>query len=313
MGRGCHEAAFAGARVLITGATGFIGTHLANRLVGGQAEVHCVGRRSPGERPEWRWTNYHVADLTDRDRCRALVQSVRPDYVFHLASHVSGRQDIATVTEALAANLVASVNLLSALQGMDGLRAVVTAGSCEEPRLFDLEDPATAPSSPYAAAKLGAAAYGALFRRTFGMPVCHARIFMGYGPGQWDAAKLVPYVITALMRGDVPRLSSGVRKVDFIYIEDIVDGLLALGTHPAVPTMDIGTGRLTSVAEVARHLQALVDPSVELGLGMLPDRLGETEVMADVTRAVELSGWRPRVEVEDGLARTVEWYRTRQS
>jgi UDP-glucose 4-epimerase len=107
----------------------------------------------------------------------------------------------------------------------------------------------------------------------------------------------------------VPRLSSGGRVADFVFVDDIVDGLLHLAANPSITTLDIGTGKLTSVADVARGLRDIINPSGKLGFGSLPDRINETDRVADVKRTAALTGWRPRYELAEGLHRTVDWYR----
>jgi nucleoside-diphosphate-sugar epimerase len=303
-------ASYQGARVLVTGASGFIASGLAAALGAHGAEVHGAARGRPAR--ELRGiAAFHEADLADLDRCRTLVARIRPDIVFLLASHVSGRQDLATVTKTLSGNLVATVNLLTSLAELSTARAIVIAGSSEEPRRFEHGVAETSPYSPYAAAKLGASAYAAFFRSTLGLPVAHARIFMGYGPGQLDLVKLVPYVTVSLLRGNAPKLSSGARLADWTFIDDIVDGLMLLGLRPAIATLDIGTGVLTSVGEVAMRLRDIIDPAAGLAFGAVADRLNEPGRLADVERTFAVSGWRPRHALAEGLARTVAWYRER--
>jgi len=293
---------------LVTGATGFIGANLCAALGRQGAVVHGLARHAPTH-PIPGLTSFHVVDLSDVDACRALVGAIRPETVFHLASHVTGRQDMETISATLAANLVSTVNLLAALHHVGCARSVVIAGSSEEPRRFVHGDVTTAPCSPYAAAKLGASAYAAMFRSTFHLPVSHARIFMGYGPCQLDLRKLVPYVTVTLLRGGVPSLSSGARRADFTFIDDIVAGLVTLAARPDIETLDIGTGNLTSVRDIAVALRDLIDPHAELAFGAEADRVNETELVADARRSEVIAGWRPRVAVADGLRRTVDWYR----
>ena len=300
------------ARVLVTGASGFIGSNLAARLEQLGAIVEPVSRVirtqvKAGARI------FHVADLTNFEQCRALIRAAKPDIVFHLASHVTGRQDLGTVIAALNGNLVAAVNLMTALAEHAKPTSVVIAGSSEEPRTFSFADAESAPYSPYAAAKLGASAYGAFFRRTMGLPVSHARIFMGYGPGQLDLVKLVPYITVSLLRGQAPRLASGTRLADFTFIDDIVNGLLTLGGRPDIASLEIGTGQLTSVADVARTLGSIIDPSAKIVFGDVADRRNEPSRMADVVETARLAGWKPDVGLDTGLRRTVDWFRARLS
>jgi nucleoside-diphosphate-sugar epimerase len=256
---------------------------------------------------------HHTVNLVDAEACSALVKLTRPDKVFHLASHVSGRQDLATVRLTFDGNLCTTVNLLSALHDVGSASAIVIAGSSEEPRNFAHDDQATYPSSPYAAAKLSAAAYASFFRTTLGLPVVHARIFMVYGPGQRDLAKLVPYVAVSLLRGLKPRLSSGKRRADWVHVDDVVSGLLCAGQRPDLTTLDLGTGTLTSVAQVAQILREAISPDAPLGLGELPDRVNETALAADIRRSECLSGWKPGWTLAEGLRSTAGWYRSRLS
>lgn len=294
--------------MLVTGATGFIGGRLVEALGHAGAVVDGVARRKPevaiaGE------GKFHAVDLANMDACRTLVRNVRPDHVFHLASTVTGRQELQHVLTTFNGNLVATVNLFTAIAELAWPKSVVVAGSSEEPRAFSITEPETAPYSPYAAAKLSQSAYTAFFRRTIGLPVSHARIFMGYGPAQRDAMKLVPYVTLSLLRGEIPALSSGRRLADFTYLDDIVGGLLTLGARPDVVSMDIGTGQLTSVADIALKLRDIINLHGDIAFGAEADRVHELKLVADTGHAAAATGWRPRVSLDAGLARTVAWYR----
>ena len=303
------EATYAGARVLVTGATGFIGSHVIQALHRAGAGVIGVARRR-GELPLPGCSGFHEADLSGIEACRTLVRAACPDHVFHLSSHVSGRQDTQTVLDTFRGNLSATVNLLTALAEHGRPRSIVLAGSSEEPRSFSLAEEKSWPTSPYAAAKLASSAYGGFFRLHFGLPVTHARIFMVYGPGQRDLAKLVPHVTTRLLRGETPSLSSGRRRADWVFVEDAAAGIAALGLRPDVRSAEIGTGKLTSVGDVALRLRDLIAPDAKIGIGTTADRLNETERVADVAETERLIGWRPEVALEEGLRRTVAWYRT---
>jgi nucleoside-diphosphate-sugar epimerase len=209
------------------------------------------------------------------------------------------------------ANLASTVNLLVAVRDA-GCRRLVLAGSMEEPEPDAGSLPV--PASPYAAAKGAASAYARMFHALYGLPVVTARLFMVYGPGQRDLGKLVPHVATSLLRGERPRLSSGRRPVDWIYVDDVVDGLAALATAPGIEgeRLDLGSGELVTVREVAERLAAIVradGAAAELGVGELPDRPLETVRRADVERTRELTGWRPKVSLDEGLRRTYEGYR----
>ena len=299
--------ALAGRRVLITGARGFIGARLCARAVQLGAAVHAVSRHPPDDdSPAVHW---EAADLTSEAAARALVRRVQPDVVLHLASEVSGGRAAELVAPMLHANLVAAVNVMLACHEM-GCR-VVLAGSMEEP---DLGDPAAVPQSPYAAAKWAALAYARMFRALYQLPVVHLRIFMVYGPGQSDLRKLVPYVTTSLLRGEEPELTSGAREVDWVYVDDVVDAFVAAAVAPGAEgaSLDIGSGELVSVGTLALRLSRIVGGDVEPRFGALPARELERVRVADPTRAAAVLEWRPRMSLDDGLARTVAFYRARR-
>lgn len=297
-----------GARVLVTGASGFLGAPLCRRLAEAGARVHGVSRRSElsGEGLE----GASRGDLADAGFARELVAEARPELLFHLASEVTGSREAEAVLPTFRGNLESTVNLLLAAREA-GCRRVVLAGSMEEPEPGPGGE-LPVPASPYAAAKGAASAYARMFHALWGLPVVTARVFMVYGPGQRDLRKLVPYVTLALLRGERPRLSSGRRPVDWIYVDDVVEGLVALGTAPGIEgeRLDLGSGEAVSVREVAERLAAIAGGSGGgLGFGELPDRPMEQIREADPDRTRERTGWRPRVALEEGLRRTVAWYR----
>ncbi|MFI7449281.1 NAD-dependent epimerase/dehydratase family protein [Nonomuraea sp. NPDC049714] len=279
-------------RVLVTGATGFIGGHLVARLSSLGAQVHAVSRRPPaaagpgegrhdeqrpggqhpsGQQPDGQRHNgqrhdeqqpagqrhdvqWHVADLSDAAATAGLVARVSPEVVLHLASEVTGVREPATVAPTLAGNLTAAVNLLTAVTGTP-VRSVVLAGSVEEPR------DGLAPSSPYAAAKAAATGYARMFHALWQVPVSVLRVAMVYGPGQPDTTKLVPYVTSSLLRGQEPELTSGSRMVTWVYVEDVVDAFVLAGADGAAAgqVLDIGTAEPVSIRDTVELLATLVN------------------------------------------------------
>ncbi|HSL85027.1 MAG TPA: NAD(P)-dependent oxidoreductase [Thermoanaerobaculia bacterium] len=298
----------AGARVLVTGASGFLGAARCRRRAGAGARVHGTSRRS--ELSGGGIEGGLRGDLADAGFAREVVAEAGPEVLFHLASEVTGSREPEAVLPTVRGNLVSAVNVLLAAREA-GCRRVVVAGSMEEPEPARNGEPPV-PASPYAAAKGAATAYARMFHALWGLPVVTARVFMVYGPAQPDLRKLVPYVTLALLRGEHPRLSSGRRPVDWIYVDDAVEGLVALGTAPGIDgeRLDLGSGELVRVREVAERLAAIARrPASSLGFGELPDRPMEQVRTADVARTRERTGWRPAVSLDEGLGRTVDWYR----
>jgi nucleoside-diphosphate-sugar epimerase len=137
---------------------------------------------------------------------------------------------------------------------------------------------------------------------------------MTYGPGQ-RSDKLVPHVIGSLLRREAPKLSSGRRLVDWIYVDDVVRGLLLAGGRTGIEgeEFDLGSGRLVSVREVVEQLVRAAGSTVAAQFGALPDRPFEVERRADAASARARLGWQAQIALEDGLQRTVNWYRERHS
>lgn len=294
-----------GRRLLVTGASGFIGARLCRRAAADGAIVHAVSRRSHGEAGDVHWER---GDLTDDAVARDLLRRVRPEVVIHLASEVSGGRDLGLVLPMLRANLVAAVNVMVACAEVGSSR-VVLAGSMEEP---DPGDPDAVAQSPYAAAKWGALAYARHLHALHELPVAHLRVFMVYGPGQLDLRKLVPYVTVSLLRGEAPKLTSGARAVDWIYVDDVVDAFLRAATTPGLDgrSLDIGSGELVTARDLVVRLRQAVGGDVEPAFGAISDRPLERVRAADPAAAAGAMGWHPRTSLDEGLARTVAFYRS---
>ena len=295
----------AGRRVLVTGASGFIGGRLCERLTALDAEVYATSRRPMPESSGVQWL---PCDLVDFDATADLFRVTRPEYVMHLASHVVGHRDVEAVLPTFRSNLASSVNLLISSHET-GCERVVLTGSLEEP------PPGpdwSVPSSPYAASKHAASAYGRMFHALFDLSVVNLRVFMVYGPGQPDLKKLIPYVITSLLRGEKPKVGSGTREVDWVFVDDVVEAFLHASIEASIggQTIDIGTGKLTTVRRVVELLYEMIQPDFVPELGALGDRPMEQVRLADTASSYDKMRWRPHVDLREGLSRTIEWYRS---
>ncbi len=291
--------------ILVTGASGFIGSHLCDRLNQLGAIVHGVSRAPRSRGRVFRWWQ---AELEDEGATRRVVESVAPDIIFHLASFVSGKREIQFVLPALRGNLLSTVNLLVAATEY-GVPKVVLTGSLEEAE-GDAET--VSPVSPYAAAKSAASAYARMFHALYGTPVVTARLFMVYGPNQKDHSKLIPYTTLSLLRGQLPQLMSGTREVDWVYVDDVVDAYLTLACTQGIDgkAIDVGSGQLTFVRHIVEQLADIIEPGLRPEFGSLADRPFERVRVADVAQACHLSGWKPKTLLLEGLKQTADWYRS---
>jgi nucleoside-diphosphate-sugar epimerase len=296
---------FTGRQVLISGASGFLGSALSRRLTQVGAHVHGLSRAM--RPPQGTGVVWWQVDPTDLEALRAVFKTIKPDVLFHLSGLVTASPELRHVLPTFQTLLASTVNLLSVATEVGGCCRIVLASSLTEP---DSRSDEPCPGSPYAAAKWASSAYGRMFHQLYGAPVVMARPFMTYGPGQ-DPRKLIPHVTLSLLRQESPQLSAGRFEADWIYIDDVIDGLVASALRPGVEgkTFDLGTGRLTSVRDVVERLRDLTDPDVVPGFGELSDRPREQVRRADVDLSESVLGWRATTSLDDGLAQTVAWYR----
>ena len=245
-------------RVLVTGASGFIGSHLCKKLGVFGCDIHGISRSK--RQNDLDMITWWRSDLLGAPGVLKIVKSIEPEIVYHLSSCVTGSRNSEVILPTFQSNMVSTVNLLTALEKI-GCQRVILAGSMEEPhsghtKLLSI--------SPYAASKWTSSVYGRMFHALYGLPVVILHLFMVYGPGQMDFKKLIPYVTISLLKNEVPRLASGRRQIDWIYIDDVVDGLIRSAQAEDILgcTLDIGSGSLSTVRDVVEGLVDLINPKI---------------------------------------------------
>ncbi len=294
----------AGRSVLVTGGGGFIGGHLCARLHSLGAHVTSISRKKRVE------SIHQEVDLTDFSATRSLFESTRPDYIFHLASHVYGAPDLQHVLPTFHNNLQTTVNLLTAAVET-GCKRFVLAGSLVEPDHRGAEE---VPSCPYAAAKWASSDYARMFHALYHLPVTIARVFMVYGPGQEDVSRLVPYVIRSFKDNESPRIRNGKRQIDWIYVSDVVEGFLSLATGEGMEgkSADLGSGDLIATQDLVIRIASLMRSSLQPTMDTVTDRPLEPIRAANVEQTYNMIQWRPVVSLNDGLKRTIEFFQERK-
>lgn len=303
-------------RVLITGASGFVGANLARRLL---LDGHTIRLALRTESRLWRIREIvsHVevsfVDLGDAEAVHSLISAFRPEWVFHLAAHGAypEQRDARCI---LLTNALGAVNLLDACTQV-GCGAFVQTGSSSEYGFKDHAPAETEPIEPnslYAVSKAAATHYGNYVARTRGLKVTTLRLYSVYGPYE-EPTRLMPALIDHGLRGRFPPLVDPKTARDFIYIDDVLDACIQAATvdvsQPGA-VFNVGTGIQTSlreVVEVARRIFKISDNPI---WGSMPDRHWDTYCwVADITNARRELGWQPRTAFETGLRRMIEWYR----
>jgi nucleoside-diphosphate-sugar epimerase len=305
-------------RVLLTGASGFLGGSALRALLQAGHEVHAVGRGGPpgellratGEGQ----LSWHRADLTDPLAAEALLMEANTECLVHMAWYVEhGRYWQAPE------NLVwveATLRLLRGFAEAGGRRAVM-AGTCAEYEWsLDRYSEDTAPLAPatlYGVAKDATRRVAERFAQNAGVELAWGRIFTPYGPGE-APARLLPSVIVKLLAGEPAPAPAGTQVRDVMYVEDVAGAFVAILDSEVQGAVNVGSGDPTSIRElISLTAEAAGHPEL-VGWGELPQREGEPqELVADVRRLREEVGFEFRVGLMEGIERTVAWWRERVS
>jgi NAD dependent epimerase/dehydratase len=314
--------ALAGRAVLVTGAGGFIGSHLVDRLVREGARVRALLRYTSRNERAWldaldppvqREIEPVLGDLRDVESVAAAIRGV--EVVFHLGAQIAIPYSYVNPRDFVETNVIGTLNV--AVTARDaGVERVVHTSTSEvygTARVVPItEEHPLEPQSPYAASKLAADKLMDAFHRSFELPVTILRPFNTYGPHQ-SARAIVPTIITQALAGRPLRLGSLEPRRDLTYVSDTVAGFVAAATRPTVlgRTIQLGTGNDVSVNEIVALVgEALGRPLVvERDPARVRPEGSEVQRLVSSPRlAGELLGWRPEISLRAGLARTIEWF-----
>jgi nucleoside-diphosphate-sugar epimerase len=304
----------AGRRVLVTGAAGFLGSHLVPRLVDRGAEVCALD--FAGAR---RWSLIERAGLaaTVRADVRTLADAVHDaslgtlDTVIHLAA-IGVVGDVTDVRELVTANVDGTMAVLLAAQ-RSGAR-LIYCGSCFEygSGASWSEDALPAPTTEYGAAKAAGWLIAQAFARRTGLEVVSLRPFTMYGPME-PPGRLVPLVVRQALADRPIDLTPGDQVRDFVYVEDVADAFIAAATTDAAVggTFNVCSGTAVTVRDIVERVLRSTGSTSAARFGALSYRPTELAVLSgDTTRAEQILGWRARVTLDEGLSRTIDWFRT---
>lgn len=300
--------------ILVTGASGFVGGTLVRRLVGEGKEVHLLLRTgSNRQRLEGlRGLHIHDADLRDAERVNRVVSEVRPRTIYHCAVYggFSSQNDTTAIFDT---NLRGTINLLQACQRV-GFDLFVNTGSSSEYGMQDhpmREDDSALPLGDYGVAKCAATMYCRSEALLKGLPVVTLRLFSPYGP--WDdQRRFIPYLIRSLSTGEIPRLSTPLSVRDYVYIDDVLELYKVVTESDIMPgeVYNAGSGQQHSLGEVVANIHRIIGGPEPVWGQEPPHRQEPEKWVADMSKSVAAFGWRPSYSLEEGLQRTVEWFRS---
>jgi dTDP-glucose 4,6-dehydratase len=314
--------ALKGKRVLVTGAGGFIGSHLVEALVESGAEVRAfVHYRGNGS---WGWldqsthkTHFEVVagDLTDRDSISSAMRST--SIVFHLAALIGIPYSYHAPASYIRTNIEGTLNVLQAARDANVERVIHTSTSevYGTARYVPMnEDHPLQGQSPYSASKIGADKLAEAFHLSFGLPVVTIRPFNVFGPRQ-SARAVIPTIIAQCLAGETVKLGSLTPTRDFNYVSNTADAFLRCAESAGAigQTINVGSGSEISIAELVKKIGKMLGKEIRIKREQTRTRPADSEVerlVADGSLARKILKWKPKVTLDEGLLKSADWIRS---
>ncbi len=307
---------------VVTGAAGFIGSHLAERLLRDGQRVRVIDNLLTGRQENLDFLrsldgdlHIRIGDINELEALRKIVDGA--DYVLHQAALPSVPRSLADPLETHLHCVTGALSLFVAARDAGVKRVVYAASSSaygDQAGDFKSESMPPAPISPYAAAKLAGELYAAAFSRSYGLETVSLRYFNVFGPRQDPRstyAAVIPKFISAMLRDQRPTIyGDGAQSRDFTYIDNVTEGLLLACDAPGAvgETINLASGGRVFINDLVARLNQLLGTDLAPRRG--PERPGDIKhSRADIAKARALLGYEPAVSFDEGLRRTVAWYR----
>ena len=313
---------FEGKTVVVTGAGGFIGSHVVERLIADGAHVRGLLRYTSrgqlgflDQLTPAALANVGVThgDVRDFDAVRGVMHGA--DAVFHLGALIGIPYSYEHPQEVIDTNVIGTTNVLLAAKELGGLERIVLTSTSEvygsALRVPMDEDHPLQAQSPYSATKIAADALGLSFHRSFGLPIVVVRPFNAYGPRQ-SARAVIPAIITQALCGGPLRLGTLDTTRDFTFVEDTACGFVALAAADGAigEVVNVGSGSEVSIREIVAKVGAIVGRELHVQgdeQRMRPAKSEVSRLHSDSSKALRLAGWRAEVPLDEGLRRTTAW------
>ncbi|PKM83382.1 MAG: CDP-abequose synthase [Firmicutes bacterium HGW-Firmicutes-14] len=308
------KGAFTNKRVLITGASGFIGSHLVKRMIEENAQVFIIARNGSDL---WRIENLikdtiiHKADIRDLDKVESCIKNIRPDYVFNMAAYgVDARQKDYFI--AADTNIIGTMNILNSLIPL-GCKKFINIGTCMEygdKKDIIGEDCHLEPFNIYGSTKAAATMLSHQIAAENNIDIVTLRAFGVFGENE-GSHKFFPHIILSLLNNTDVNLTGCEQYRDYCYIENIIDGLLLAALDVTVKNeiFNIGTGVIFQLKYYVDKIYKRMETSSKPNYGAVPYRSGEVwKPHPDINKIKSVLKWEPRIGFDEGLDRTIKWY-----
>jgi len=307
-------------KALVTGAGGFMGSHLAEYLVKKGFEVKAFVRYN--SKNNWGWLEessvkdkieVYTGDIRDFDSVRDAMKGV--DVVFHLAALIGIPYSYVSPLAYIKTNIEGTYNVLQAARELNTQKVIHTSTSeiygTAQYVPIDEKHPVN-PQSPYAATKSGADQLALTFHRSFGLPVSLIRPFNTFGPRQ-SARAVIPTIISQLLAGQKSiKLGNLEATRDMNYVLNTCEGFYQVGLHERSTgeVINLGSNREISIKDLAQLIASLMNKELKIEIDdgrIRPDKSEVERLLCSSNKAKELTGWEPRYSLEEGLIETIKW------
>lgn len=296
-------------RVLVTGGSGFIGKHLQKKLFNFSAFITIIDKN-----PQYaKSINAIKCDICDYKSLEKAIRDISPEIVFHLAANIDRTSKLDIIRNMISVNLIGTLNLFESLKNISSCRSIIVAGTSEEYgnnqvpfKEYYKEDPI----SPYSFSKVCASYLSKMLFNVYKLPIIVLRPTLAYGPGQKETM-FIPTLINTLLRNEKFIMTPGEQTRDFIFIDDLVNAYIQAGLSKEHfgEIFNIGSGKAYKIKDIAYRIASFLDKRNFLKLGAKDYR--KSEIMSyfvDISKAKNCLNWKPKIKINEGLKKTIEWY-----